>query len=477
MRLKNYNRYLITEAEKGEKKTKLPEQKMIFSEKFREVLKSIQNIKQSNISKRLLELESPSSERLFDISYIDVDPDGENVTFLQSNRIIRLKNEEKPEDEFWKSKMRTKQKVGRFIKDILPNFNEESIQKFSKKYKSIIKESEEEINFELVEGNDIIYWYDYRNYENNNGTLGSSCMSGPDAGQYLNCYRNNPEQCKMLILKNSQGNKIKGRAIVWKLSEPKDLIFMDRIYTNNENDEILFTNYAKKQGWSYKNQQRYGYTSIVTPEGVKNLDMNVILDNINYDMYPYVDTLRYYYPDKKMMSNLDNIGGLMYTLTDTEGHYEEWHGDDDDDYDDPMVHDDYNNVDIPESRATWCRYDAGYINTDDAIRLSYNNEYAFPKSPHIVWSDYTKKWYAKDDCEFSKPLNTWIWKKYLVDVYHDKNRSLPPDKIHRFELNKSIGKVDEYYYDINLLQEVDKKQVPGKDPKKFKTEITYKFKE
>lgn len=476
MGLKNYSFYLITEAEKGEKKIKLPEQKIIYSDKFREVLQAIQNIKQSNISKRLLELEQPESDRLFDISYIDVDDDGENVSYLQSNRIIRLKNEGKPIEDFWSSKMRTKQKVGRFVKDILSSFNEDSIQKFAKKFKTIVKETEEEGNFELVEGNDIIYWYDYRNYNNTNGTLGSSCMSGPDAGPYLNCYRNNPEQCKMLVLKNKDGNKIKGRAIVWKLTEPKDSIFMDRVYTNDDNDELLFTNYAKRQGWLCKDEQKYGGTYIVIPgKGSKSLDMNVILNDTNYDLYPYVDTLRYYYPELKMMTNNDHLKEKKYTLTDTEGHYEEWSGDDDDE--DPMVHDAYNDEEIPESRATWCRYDQGYINTDDAVRLSYNNEYAFPKSPHIVWSEYTKKWYAKVDCGFSKPLNTWVWTKYLVDVYHDKDKKIPPDKTHRFELNKTIGKIGDDYYNIDILVEVDKKQIPGKIPGKVKTEVKYEFKD
>ena len=469
MGVSKYIDYLIKEsadeppkpAAKGEKKVKQPDQIMFLSDKFKKVLADIQSMKQSNISKRLLELDG-STDRLFDISYVDVDDDGENVSYLQANRIDRLKAEGKPIDEFWTSRLRVKQKIGRFITQMLPKFNEDSIQKFTKKFKVVLKEGSEQVSFELVEGDDIVYWYDARNYETDDGTMGSSCMSGPEAGQYLNCYRNNPNQCKLIILKSEDNpDKIKGRAIVWKLTTPKDKIFMDRIYTNNDDDELLFINYAKKQGWYSKDVQKYGSTNIVIPgEGSKDLYMEVELDNTNYKLYPYVDTLRYFYPEKKIMASSQKYDDEYYTLTDTEGHYDEYKGEGDDA--DPLVYDGYNDVEIPESRATWCQYDNSYITSEDAIRLSYNNTFAFPKSQHIVWSDYTKKWYAKNDAVFCKPLNSWIWNKYVVDVYHDKNKELPPDKTHRFELGKTIGKVGDDYYDIDLLYVKNKKVVPKK---------------
>ena len=481
-----YKDYLIKEADevnkpaKVEKKVKLPEQVIILSDKFRRVLDDVQKIKTSNIAKRLLELET-SPDKLFDLSYVDVDDDGENVTYLQGNRIDRLKKEGKPIEEFWTTKMRTQQKINRFIGSVLPKFSEDSVTKFVKKLKSIVKEADEADNFELVEGDDIVYWYNSKNYDTDAGTMGSSCMSYSECGQYLNCYRKNPAQCKMLILKNKDGDKIRGRALVWKLSKPKDVIFMDRVYTNVDDEEMLFTNYAKKEGWYYKSEQVYGEADIVVPgKGAQNIKLEVILDDCNYDMYPYVDTLRYFYEDEKMMASHDDGPCRYITLTDTSGHYEEWYEDsDDEDYVDPMVHDGYNNEEIPESRATWCKYDNGYIRTTQAIRLAGGEAYAYPNSPHIVWSElpYTKKWYAKEDCEYSKVLNTWVWKKFVVKVYHDKDKKQEPDITHRFELNKTIGKVSEDYFDLDLLYVIDSKKVPGKQPGKVKTEYTYGFKE
>lgn len=468
-----YIEYLKEADEPKEKKVKVPEQKLILSDKFKEVLNSVRNMQSSNISKRLLELES--SDQLFDLSYVDIDKDGEGVTYLLSNKIERLKKEGKPIEEFWTTKMRTPQKIGRFIKQLLPKFSEDALNKFILKFKTVLKESDEEVNFETVDGDDIVYWYNSKNYANQSGSLGGSCMGGREAGRYLNCYRNNPEQCKMVILKNTEGDKIRGRALLWKLSEPADKIFMDRVYVNKVEDVLLFTNYAKKQGWMYKDEQLYGETYIVTPEGGKKyMTLEVVLDNVNYDLYPYVDTLRYFYQDIKTMSSDDTKKGHHITLTDTEGHYEEW-SDDDDDYN-PTVYDGYNKEDISERDAQWCEYDDGYIRSSDAVRLAYNGKYAYPNSPHIVFSEYTKKWYAKTDCTFCKPLNTWVWNKYVVDLYHDKNKEIPSDKTHRFEINKTIGKIGDDYFDIDLLYPIETNKVSGKNGK-TKTEVIYGFKE
>jgi len=464
----------LTESAEIDKKIKQPYLKIIYSDKFRKVLNSILDMKQSNISKRLLELEK-SDDKFFDFSYVDINSEEpDSISYLQTNRIERFKKENKQDIEYWNSKSRVKQKIGRFIKQVLPSFNDQSIEKFVNKFKTILKENDESENFEIVDGDNIVFWYNFENYLSDRGTLGGSCMSGNECGRYFNIYKNNPEQCKLIILKNSDGNKIKGRAIVWKLSTPENKIFMDRVYTNSESDELLFTNYARKQGWLYKNEQRYGETNIVFPgEGSKSMELEVKLDNTNFDLYPYLDTMRYYYPEKSLLrsdkSNKNNLGKL-YTLTDTEGHFMEF-SDWDDDYDDPLVHDDYNNTDIPESEAVWCEIDNGYCHRDNAVRLPYNGTFAFPDSKNVVFSEYSKKNYAKKDCVFSDILNTWIWNKYAVDVYHDKERKQKPDICHRFELNKTIGKIDEYYYDIDLLNIVESKKVTGVKGK-TKTEKT-----
>jgi hypothetical protein len=480
-RFKRYKNFLLeTQVAAKDKRSKPPELNIIYSVGFRSALIAIQNMKQSNISKRLLELES-SKDKFFDFSYVDITKDVDTITYLPANRVERFKSEGKPNEEFWTSKSRVSQKVGRFIKQVLPSFSEKSIVKFVDKFKTIIQEETNANNFELVEGDEIVFWYNSKNYETIKGTLGSSCMSDDECGPYLNIYKNNPNQCKLLILKNEAGDKIKGRALVWKLSD--DRIFMDRVYTSNDSDIMTFTNYAKKQGWLCKDKQNYGLNDLNIIEKGKfiNPNMEVHIDNTNFEEYPYVDTLRYYYPKIKTLSSVRRKtspeDGELMTLTDTEGKYAEYQWPDDE-YDDPLVHDGYNNIEINESEAQWCVADDGYCHRDDVVELTYNHTFAFPNSPNVVYSEYSKKPYIKKDATFSNLLNTWIWTKYAVDVYHDRNRTGKPDVTHRFESGKSIGKVGDYYYDLNLLKVTGTKQVEGtgKDKGKFKIEYTYEFK-
>jgi hypothetical protein len=435
-------------------------------------------MKQSNISKRLLELES-SKDKFFDFSYVDITKDADTITYLPTNRVERFKSEGKPNEEFWTSKSRVNQKIGRFIKQVLPSFSDKSVVKFVDKFKTIIQEDNNANNFELVDGDDIVFWYNHKNYEERKGTLGNSCMSEDECGPYLNIYKDNPNQCKLLILKNDTGDKIKGRALVWRLKDGR--IFMDRVYTITDSDIMTFTNYAKKQGWLCKDKQNYGLTDVIEKGKPMNIDMEVHLEKAGFEEYPYVDTLRYFYPKIKTMSSFkrksNSEDGELFTLTDTEGKYAEYKWPEEE-YDDPLVYDGYNEEEINESDAQWCAVDNAYCHKDDAVELTYNHTFAFPNSPNIVYSEYSKKQYAKKDTVFSELLNTWIWTKYAVDVYHDRNRTGKPDVTHRFEMGKTIGKVEEYYYDLNLLKVTGTKQVEGtgKDKGKMKTEYTYEFK-
>lgn len=456
--MKKYQNFLFEADDKKNKKEPPPGLKMIFSKKFRGVLENIMSLKSSNISKRLLELEN--SDQVFDLSYIDVvEGEEDGISYLQSNRAERFKNENKPDEEYWTSKSRVKTKIGRFIKQMFgEKFNEVNIEKFVNKYKTMAKEESEAKFFDIVDKDDIIYWYNHRNYANLLGTMGSSCMSGDEAGRYLGIYSKNPNKCKLLILKN-EDEKIKGRALIWMLSEPKDKIFMDRVYTNNDSDVGLFINYARKEGWLYKDQQKYGETDIVEDGKKRDVKMHIVLDDTDFDRYPYVDTLRYYYPKLSTIANHHKFDDECYTLTDTEGYYEEYGDRDyDEDYIPQMVWDGYRNEEISEIDAQWCEPDQAYCNRNDAIRI-FNNQYCFPHSKNVVHSDYQNRLYSKKDCVWSKPLNSWILSRYAVDVYHDPDKKSPPDKVHRFELNKTIGNVGEDWFDIDLLDIVDTKKL------------------
>jgi hypothetical protein len=142
---------------------------------------------------------------------------------------------------------------------------------------------------------------------------------------YLEIYTDNPDVCKLVILKTDDGQKIKGRAILWKLSNPENLMYMDRIYTHLDSDIELFRQYCKFRKWNYKLQnQSTEDTKFVTPEGTTEEpeELTVFVNKGGYDKYPYLDTLKYFKPSTGQLttdnSNYGRNSG-WYDLEDTGG--------------------------------------------------------------------------------------------------------------------------------------------------------------
>lgn len=65
-------------------------------------------------------------------------------------------------------------------------------------------------DFDIVEGEDIIHWYN-GNYNEYGATLSNSCMRYDECGEYLRVYA---DTCKMLVLFNKERDLICGRALL-----------------------------------------------------------------------------------------------------------------------------------------------------------------------------------------------------------------------------------------------------------------------
>jgi len=223
-------------------------------------------------------------------------------------------------------------RTGRGVKALLSKsdfkFTDVDIEQFVNKYKSAYDAMNDIFRkFELVSGDDIAHWYSYSNYEENKGTLGSSCMKAVNSN-YFDIYVENPDKCSLLILKGEDESKIKGRALIWKLDSPQ-VTFMDRVYTNNDSDIELFKQYAYIQGWYHKTYQNSSSdNTLVGKEGTKREgDLVVNLKNANnggYDRYPYLDTLKYFNTSSGKITTEEMRGhGDYITLEDTGGRWVE----------------------------------------------------------------------------------------------------------------------------------------------------------
>lgn len=221
-------------------------------------------------------------------------------------------------------------RTGRGVKALLSKsdfkFSDAEIEQFVNKYKSAWDTMNDIFRkFELVSGDDIASWYDYNKYAEQRGTMGSSCMKGVNSN-YFDIYAKNPDKCSLLILKSDDDQKIKGRALVWKLDNPQ-VTYVDRIYTNNDSDVELFKQYAYSKGWYHKpNQSSSNDYSMVGKEGAKNEGHLVVnlksLNDGNYDRYPYLDTLKYFNTSTGKLTTEELRGyGDYITLEDTGGRW------------------------------------------------------------------------------------------------------------------------------------------------------------
>lgn len=221
-------------------------------------------------------------------------------------------------------------RIGRGIRPILNSaglkFSDSEIEQFVNKYRSEYDKMNDIFRqFEVVDGDDIAFWYDWENYERGRiGQLGNSCMCSVPSS-YLEIYTSNPEVCKLVILKSEDGKKIKGRALLWKLSTPENLMYMDRIYCHSDSDIELFRQYCKFRKWNYKYQnQSTEDTKYITPDGETEEPDNLIafLNKGEYSKYPYLDTLKYYQPSTGQLTTDDSHygrGNGWYDLEDTGG--------------------------------------------------------------------------------------------------------------------------------------------------------------
>ncbi len=251
------------------------------------------------------------------------------VKFKNGRRVINtvsLNVKVDTEEKKWKT-YRQRVRIGRAIRSILNSvgkeFTQAQLEDFINKYKSNFDiYNDVYSNFMLVSGEDIGKYYNIDTYENSKGQLGSSCMARAPM-YYFQIYMNNPEVCSLLVLKNDSSDKIKGRALVWKLSSHSDKIYMDRIYTNDDSDVELFREYAIFRGWCYKKNNRQEASGLIIDSDKisKNLgNLYIKLNNMIYNYYPYMDTFKFYDPDKYTLNTV-NTTGECYLLESTGGDY------------------------------------------------------------------------------------------------------------------------------------------------------------
>lgn len=204
---------------------------------------------------------------------------------------------------------RTEISVGRLVNAVLKaaniNFTNKEIENFVNLYKSTFDILSDTLRqFKIVKGNDIAYWYNIDRYESGGGTLNNSCMAEVEE-QYFDIYTQNPQVSLVILHSDDTDSTIKGRALLWDSKiDGTEGKFMDRIYTRYDSDVELFKEFAQKNGYWYKTIQNSNQEEAITNgKDTKHATITAYLDGVDFDYYPYMDTLSYLNLDENTASN------------------------------------------------------------------------------------------------------------------------------------------------------------------------------
>ena len=409
--------------------------------------KVLNKIKDNKIAEELLGIMSTDIKA--DVTFVNIDRPG-YLSFTTAknaaNNLSKIWSYVKPEqwfsqsignsdlDNIWSkhikvedsdvyTKSRNSLRIGRFINTLFPGkYNDKQIEEFVNKFKATIENGAEV--FEIVEGSDIAKWYYYENYFEDKGTLGNSCMRDKPAA-YFEIYVENPEVCRMLILK--EDDKILGRALIWKLNSFKQTsgdetekpeYFLDRQYYIKESDVVKFRNYAKQQGWSYKSDNNYhSFSGVNYKDQIINANMSVKLKDIEYRKFPYLDTFRRYDTYSNILYNdesEDNSYEGQYILSSTSGDYTEIQG---------GIWSEWHGSFIPDEQAVWSDWADSYLYDDNAIRVSVGtrrNHGWYPEDcEDIGYDKRTDQYIHTDDAVWSENYEHYILAETAVEVIED----------------------------------------------------------
>lgn len=396
-----------------------------FTPPLRRILKGIDN----DISKDLLASEATDVKP--DITFVDFDRD-DYLTFSTMRNIKKLIVQYHPHLEYidkdpniriinniWDAqdrsdvapvfkKSRSQIKIGRLINRLFPGkYSDKEIENFINQFKARQEKMGEK--FQIVEGEDIEYWYNSKNYKSETGTLGSSCMR--NSRGIFEIYTKNPQVCRMLIL--TEDDKLIGRALIWKPEYIKKLTsktdieceyFLDRQYGINDATITKMRNWAAEQGWAHKaHNNHHSYHPIIYRGEEFNAKMEVKVENIRYNQFPYLDTFRRYDPNTQTLYNDDEQEEGCYILDSTSGGYTEVES---------GVWSSYYDETIPEEDAIYSDYLDTYIWRDRAVEVGAGNRRYRGWYPDdyddIVFSEYEDTYLYSGDAIWSEKYNDYI---------------------------------------------------------------------
>lgn len=336
------------------------------------------------------------------LNYIDPENDkGSDKNFDNLYRLSKLQKGNKIWDVN-KSKIRIGTLIKKIFKDKYdPNGNPgDDIESFVELIKS--ERTKMKGNFRIVEGQDIIKYYNENSYESSGwgSVLNGSCMRYDDCAPYLEFYSINDVKL-VLLMSDDHKDRIKGRALLWNVGklngvDVSDRKFLDKIYTIRSQDVDKFKQLSIKNNWIFKSDQTsYSKTLLIDPTSDKLIDSIVVFNVKESTSYPYTDTLKFFNTSENYLTNED-YDDWDYKLESTTGGYF-------DDFGREYAYIDSVGEIMNADELYWSDAEEKFIVKSEAI---YSNIDALYMSQEYADNNYTR----------SDIMEDWIPNEYLVYV-------------------------------------------------------------
>lgn len=322
----------------------------------------------------------------------------------------------------WATDNRQTGKPTRILRKLLlsKEFSELDFELFNNQLRAIVETG---VEFSIVKGSDITYWYHQDRYENLDGTLGNSCMRYPDAQNYFKIYE---DFASMLIL--TKRGKLCGRAIVWEIDGKQ---YMDRVYVNKDHLVDSFIDYAREHKMYYRKHQGLLSTgdqqAWLSPDSdfacVEYLDLRINI-NKKYEYWPYLDTFRYLHIDSNeecvYISTTPSDG--THTADDPDGWY------------------------CAQEEYPYECYHCGHVS------YSYDSDEC-PDDMH--WSEYHNDYLCDNCAVYSDTLSDYVVQRYCSRVYSSEtNYDYIPTDVLEEETENYIKIEGTWYFTDCTLQTV-----------------------
>ncbi len=273
---------------------RLFESVLVTSREFKQIINDMPNT--DKIADILYSIIDERTDIKTNYNLVDIQKDkNDEISFLPDTQYQRFIT--KGEDVSTKTKSNSK--IGRMIGQILRDnghtkFTDSDIEKFVNSFKSQWNKKHGIINrkTEVVKGDQILKWYNSKNYNSDKGTLGSSCMRYDKVNHFMNIYAKNPDKISMVII--TEEGKLVARALFWVLDETtagsSKKFYLDRIYTEQDSD------FQFVYDWVVENLCANDPKILTSHKnGDNQYEMKVFLKNTKFDHYPYADTFNYLY--------------------------------------------------------------------------------------------------------------------------------------------------------------------------------------